>query len=52
VNKKGEIMSVVTYALLCYGLTSVISFLLIGIVLLVNNMMRKVEQRPAPNRQG
>jgi len=37
-------MGVVSYALLCYGLTAVISFLLVGIILGINRMARGVEQ--------
>lgn len=34
-------MNVITYALLCYGLTAVISLLVIAIVLGVNSVMSK-----------
>ena len=37
-------MGVVTYALLCYGLTAVISFLLIGIILGINRVASRAEQ--------
>jgi len=37
-------MGVVSYALLCYGLTAVISFLLIGIILVINRAAHRAEQ--------
>jgi hypothetical protein len=45
VSPKGAFMSVVSYALLCYGLTAVISFLLIAIILGINMAARRAEQR-------
>jgi hypothetical protein len=38
-------MSVVSYALLCYGLTAVSSFLLIAIILGINMAASRAEQR-------
>ena len=35
-------MNVITYALLCYGLTAVISLLVIAVVLGINGVMSKV----------
>jgi len=37
-------MGVVSYALLCYGLTAVISFLLVAIILGINRIAHSVEQ--------
>ena len=42
-------MGVVAYALFCYGLTIVISFLLIGIILGINRMISKSEQARNPD---
>jgi F0F1-type ATP synthase assembly protein I len=42
-------MGVVSYALLCYGLTAVISFLLVGIILGINRVARKAEQSRTPD---
>jgi F0F1-type ATP synthase assembly protein I len=42
-------MGVVSYALLCYGLTAVISFLLIGIILCINRVARSAEQPRNPD---
>ena len=41
---QGAVMGVVTYALLCYGLTAIISFLLIGIILGINRVASRAEQ--------
>jgi len=37
-------MGIVTYALLCYGLTAVISLLLISIILGINRVANRAEQ--------
>jgi F0F1-type ATP synthase assembly protein I len=45
-------MGVVTYALFCYGLTAVISFLLIGIIMGINRVASRAGQPQNPDRQG
>jgi hypothetical protein len=45
---QGAVMGIVTYALLCYGLTAVISFLLIGIILGINRAAHRAEQSRNP----
>ena len=38
-------MSVITYALVCYGLTAVISFMVIGMILVINSVMSKADRQ-------
>jgi F0F1-type ATP synthase assembly protein I len=42
-------MGVVSYALLCYGLTAVISFLLVGIILGINRVASRAGQQRNPD---
>jgi F0F1-type ATP synthase assembly protein I len=42
-------MGVIVYALFCYGMTIIISFLLIGIILGINRVVSKVEQARNPD---
>lgn len=42
-------MNVITYALVCYGLTAVISFMVISIVLVINAVATKADKQ---NGQG
>ena len=38
-------MNVITYALACYGVTAVISFFVIGIVLVINSVMSRADRQ-------
>lgn len=42
-------MNVITYSLICYGLTAIISFLVIGVVLGINRIMSNGDKQ---NSQG
>lgn len=36
-------MNIITYALMCYGLTAVISLLVIAVILCINGIMNKAD---------
>ena len=38
-------MNVIAYSLMCYGITAAISFMVIGIVLVVNNVVSKADKQ-------
>ena len=38
-------MNVIAYSLMCYGITALISFMVIGIVLVVNNVVSKADKQ-------
>jgi len=38
-------MNVIAYSLMCYGLTALISFMVIGIVLVVNGIVSRVDKQ-------
>lgn len=42
-------MSLITYALMCYGLTAVISLMVIAVVLGVNSLMSKADKENGSN---
>ena len=45
-------MDVIAYALTCYGMTAIISFLLIGIILAINRAAKRTEQPQNSDKQG